>query len=470
MLSLFESYLNGRIQRVSLNGFSSDYAKIESGVPQGSVLGPLLFLIYINDLEKNIKSNVKFFADDTMLFSVVKDPTLSANDLTHDLKVISRWAFQWKMEFNPDPSKQATEMLFSCKKSEVEHPQLSFNDIPVTRVKEHKHLGLIFEPNLTFGKHLHDKMMIAKKNIGIIKHLNKFLPLKTLTLMYKALVRSHLEYCDIIYHIPHVLNTPYVGISLHSLMEKVESIQYQSALAVTGSWKGSSRAKLYDELGWESLSDRRMSRRVLQIHKIVAHNTPTYLRQKLPPGRRNLIFLPYIFQNIRCRTGRYKNSFFPDSISIWNEIICDFEHFPTFSELKNHLLSLIRPIPRPTFDVYDPTNLRYIFQLRIGLSHLRSHKFRHNFVDTQSDKCLCHQGVEDTCHFLLFCPFYETCRATLITGVQSILQKNDVNCDVDLKVLLYGHPSLDDKDNRNIITLTISYIINTKRFSPNLPG
>ena len=90
---------------------------IHSGVPQGSVLGPLLFLIYINDLERYTKSNIKFFADDTMLFSIVKDPVISADDLNHDLDVICQWAYQCKMEFNPDPSKQATEVLCSCKKS-----------------------------------------------------------------------------------------------------------------------------------------------------------------------------------------------------------------------------------------------------------------------------------------------------------------------------------------------------------------
>ena len=85
-------------------------------MPQGSVLGPLLFLVYINDLEKNIKSNVKFFADDTMLYSVVEDPVVTATDLNHDLDIINKWAYQWKMEFNPDPTKQAKEVLFSCKK------------------------------------------------------------------------------------------------------------------------------------------------------------------------------------------------------------------------------------------------------------------------------------------------------------------------------------------------------------------
>ena len=116
LLKLFQNYLNNRKQRVVLNGFSADYSAIESGVPQGSVLGHLLFLIYINDLERNIKSNIKFFADDTMLFSTVNDPLITANDLNHDLNVINQWAYQWKMEFNPDPNKQASEVFFSCKK------------------------------------------------------------------------------------------------------------------------------------------------------------------------------------------------------------------------------------------------------------------------------------------------------------------------------------------------------------------
>ena len=160
----------------------------------------------------------------------------------------------------------------------------------------------------------------AKKNVGIIKHLSKFLPLQTLDQMYKALVRSHLDYWDIIYHMPPLLHQPPLGVTLTTLMGKVERIQYLAALAISGSLHGSSRSKLYEELGWESLSDRRTSRRILQIHKISNNKTPSYLKEKLPPNYRTLLNgnIRNTFREIICKSNRYKNSFFPDAIVSWN--------------------------------------------------------------------------------------------------------------------------------------------------------
>ena len=102
------------------------------------------------------------------------------------------------------------------------HPDLVFNGTAVTKVDEHKHLGLILQSKLSFGRHLNEKMTKAKKIIGILKHLSKFLPLKTLNQMYKTLVRSHLDYYDIIYHMPQIVYPPPLAVSLHELMESVE--------------------------------------------------------------------------------------------------------------------------------------------------------------------------------------------------------------------------------------------------------
>ena len=93
-----------------LNGQNSSWVDVKAGEPHGSILGPLLFLIYINDLPNGLNSNAKLFADDTSLFSVVHNITDSANLLNSNVSKINKWTLQWKMSFNPDPAKQAREI------------------------------------------------------------------------------------------------------------------------------------------------------------------------------------------------------------------------------------------------------------------------------------------------------------------------------------------------------------------------
>ena len=159
--------------------------------------------------------------------------------------------------------------------------------------------------------------------------------------MYKALVRSHLDYSDIIYHIALAINPPPLLPTFNYLMEKLERVQYQAALAITGVWQGSNCSKLNEELGWETLSGRRMSRRILQIHKIMNNKTPSYLKDKLPPNHRPFFNRPLfnVFREIKFKTDRYKNSFFPQAISSWNKFISHFEDFPSLHCRKGHVLS-----------------------------------------------------------------------------------------------------------------------------------
>ena len=133
-MKLLRDFLSYRKQRVVLNGQHSSWDNVNAGVPQGAILGPLLFLIYINGLSDNLSSNCKLFADDTSLFSVVNNIHTSATTLSQDLKAITKWAFQWKMIFNPDLSKQAQEVIFSRKMKKLLHPTLLFNNIPLTTV------------------------------------------------------------------------------------------------------------------------------------------------------------------------------------------------------------------------------------------------------------------------------------------------------------------------------------------------
>ena len=338
----------------------------------------------------------------------------------------------------------------------------------MAKVDEHKHLGLTLQSNLSFERHLNEKMMKAKKIIGILKHLSRFLPLKTLNQMYKALVRSHLDYCDIIYHMPQIVHQPPLGVTLHDLMETVEKVQYHAGLAITGCWKGSSRIRLYEELGWETLSDRRSNNRIFQIYKIISKSTLSYLKDKLPPCRHH--FLVHVFRDLRSKSNRYSYSFFPDAISSWNNFISHFEYFPTFSRFKKYVIGCHRPVGKPIFDIHDPTGLRYLFQLRLGLSPLRSHKKSYGFVDTPSDICMCRLETEDTRHFLFSCPFYATNRAIMIGSVNEILQNNNLNYPTnfplnELNLYLYGISTISPADNKSILIATINFIKNTNRFS-----
>ena len=114
----------------------------------------MLFLIYIDDVPDNLVSNPKLFADDTSLFSTVTDPNVTANQINNDLHNISTWAYQWKMNFNPDTSKQAQDIIFSCKVKVTAHPQLVFNNNPVHETATKKHLGMFLDFKLHFQEHL----------------------------------------------------------------------------------------------------------------------------------------------------------------------------------------------------------------------------------------------------------------------------------------------------------------------------
>ena len=124
----------------------------------------MLFLIYINDLTDGLTTNVKLFADNTSLFSVVRDTQTSANDLNKDLKIINNWAFQWKMNFNSDPTKQTHEVIFSRKTKEINHLPLVFNNTSVSQSSPQKHPGATLDSNLIFDEHLKNDIFKNKQN------------------------------------------------------------------------------------------------------------------------------------------------------------------------------------------------------------------------------------------------------------------------------------------------------------------
>ena len=190
---------------------------------------------------------------------------------------INKWAFQWKMSFNPDPSKQTQEIIFSRKTKKICHPSLRFNNSIVSQSPHQKHLGIFFDARLNFEEHLKAITTKVNRTIGLLRKLQKTLPRPALMTMYKAFVRPHLDYGDQIYD--EAYN--------ESFHQKLESIQYNACLVLSGAIRGSSREKLYHELGLESLQCRRWYWKLCLYYKIFKENKPVYLSNLIPTKKSN---------------------------------------------------------------------------------------------------------------------------------------------------------------------------------------
>ena len=138
LLSWFSNYLSNRLQRVILPGKVSSLCHVQAGVPQGSVLGPLLFLIYINDIVDDIQANINLFADDTSLSMTVVDPAHVESILQTDIDKITCWAQKWLVKFNPAKSES---LVISRKRFKPDHPSLFMSNIEIPSIASHKHLG-----------------------------------------------------------------------------------------------------------------------------------------------------------------------------------------------------------------------------------------------------------------------------------------------------------------------------------------
>ena len=161
-LAFISSYFNNRFHYIILTGQSSNRLPVKVGVLQGSTLGSLFFLVYVNDL--------------TSLFSVANDANISTNELHKDLELISEWAYKKKMSFTPYKNKQAQEVVFSRKQPKPKHSQPLFNKTPVACSSSQKHLEIILDEKLSFTNHTEEKIQKAGIKINVIESLNNILP------------------------------------------------------------------------------------------------------------------------------------------------------------------------------------------------------------------------------------------------------------------------------------------------------
>ena len=239
LLTWFENYLSDRTQCVVLSGTHSDIVHISAGVPQGSILGPLLFLIYINDIVEDIHCKIRLFADDTTLYIIVDNPLHAAITLNSDLEKINHWASRWLVSFNPSKTQS---LLISRKHNKPFHPPILMNNTIIQEVENHKHLGITLSSSGTWHEHISSIKQKAWQRINALRKFKFTLDRHSLEIMYKTFIRPTLEYAD----------TVWDNITLAE-QDDLERIQLEAARIISGATRLVSFENLYTETCLEQL-------------------------------------------------------------------------------------------------------------------------------------------------------------------------------------------------------------------------
>ena len=301
-----KAFLMDRQQQVMVEGEFSDSCSVDSGVPQGTVLGPLLFLCHINDLPNCVKSTVRLFADDCLLYRTIR--TIQDQiQLQNDLKSLEEWASLWGMRFN------ATKCyLMSIHRSQKPLTYMyTLDNHILEKVTNNPYLGVILSEDLKWATHINKICNKANSTLGFIRRNLKNCDKSFKETAYISLVRSVLDYSSTVWD-PH----------LNKDINRIENIQRKAARFVKSDYKQtSSVTSMMDELGWKPLHERRREQRLTLLFKIV----------------NDLVAIPadhHIRYNNRTSRNRhskqlkvesansdiYKNSFFPRTIIDWNNL------------------------------------------------------------------------------------------------------------------------------------------------------
>ena len=269
------------------------------------------------------------------------------------------------MLFNPDHNKQAVEILFSKKRHEKDnYPPLNFNDNKVETAISQKHLGLVLDSKLDFNEHISNKINKCNKIKGIMKKLSLFLSRKTFLTIYKSFVRPNLDYADIIYDKPFN----------ESFKTKIEMIQYRAAPVIPGEIKGTSRDRLYQEIGLEFVADRRYSCKIFFFHKIVNGLLPSYLMSCVNHYNYGEYQTRSAFQNkMKTLSGRTKavnSSFYPYSIKQWCALSEEIRNIVSVNKFKETIICFIRPKENSVFAIHDTKGVKLLTRLRLNFNHL----------------------------------------------------------------------------------------------------
>jgi len=307
LLNWIKHFTLQRSQCVVVEGQQSGSAAVTSGVPQGTVLAPLLFLCFINDLPKGILSKIKLYADDVLLYNTIHTQQ-DCQQLQKDLDLLGNWAAKWKMVFNP----QKCEFIRITKKK---HPTLNKYYIQNKEIKEvthAKYLGITLSHNLSWSEHIKKITNKANKTKGFLQRNLHKCPLTTKSNCYKAMVKPILEYASVIWS-PHTQKD----------INMIERCQRQAARFVMNNYSSyASVTQMLNTLNWPTLAKCRQQERAIMMFKII-HNLvdipANYYLTPLPMTHDTRGHNMRLLQPM-TRTDSYLYSFFPSAIKIWNSL------------------------------------------------------------------------------------------------------------------------------------------------------
>jgi len=324
------AFLTGRSQQVVVNGEKSAPMDVLSGVPQGTVIGPILFLCYINDMPSSVSSQVRLFADDAIIYRRInteKDTELLQNDLNS----LENWEKTWKMSFN---ASKCESIIFSRKRS-TRVTTYFLHDTPLKLVTSAKYLGITLASNLSWSRHIDFTVKKANRAYGLIRRNLKVAPKEVRSHAYISLVRPHLEYGATIWD-PHTAGDS----------NRIEAVQRRAARFCCGRWHNlSSPTQMVAELKWMELWRRRRLARLTLLyklcHQLLNVNTSHLLVPTTRPTRHSH---PLTFQKLHSTQNYYNLSFFPRTVNDWNNLPASLALAPSIEafsvSLKAHAGSL----------------------------------------------------------------------------------------------------------------------------------
>ena len=243
----FESYLNNRKQKTSCGNEISGALPVTVGVPQGSILGQLLFLVYINNLPNAVKnSEVTLYADDTVLYCFSKDPRLLEDKLNEDLLMVAYWLRENKLTLNLNKTKSM--IIGSNRKlGNISTLSLSIFDTDINTVSSFKYLGVVLSTNFTWTDHIEYISIKINKNLGLLRRIKHLLPQQACLLFYNSLVLPMFDYADLVWGDKDNL----------VLMDELQVLQNKAAKIILDRPLQSSATEALSALKWLDLYRRR---------------------------------------------------------------------------------------------------------------------------------------------------------------------------------------------------------------------